>query len=686
MMEPELLILDDSLSAVDAKTEEAILQALKTSRENETTIITSHRLSAIQHAHIIIVMHEGTVVEKGTHEELMSLRGRYYEMYELQQLEQQVEKGECSMEKQPTFSRKEQAAILKRLLRYLIPHKKAVVIALALLVLTVTGDVLGPYLIKIFLDDHVAIGNFETKPILILAISYAVIQILNVIISYLQLVKFQEIALKIIQQLRIDVFTKIHQLGMRYFDRVPAGSIVSRATNDTEAIKDMFVGVLISFVQAGFLIVGVYIAMFLMNPVLALFALVLLPIVIYIIYLYRKYSSVVYMEMREKLSELNAKLAESLSGMSIVQAFRQEKRFNDEFDDINEKHYKAMMDNTKLNSLLLRPVVDLVYFAAIVLLLLYFGKTSLETAVEIGVVYAFITYINRFFEPINQVMERLAIFQQALVAASRVFILLDEEELEPMQQNLAGKISDGRIEFKDVTFSYDGQKDVLKNISFTVNPGETVALVGHTGSGKSSIINLLMRFYEFEKGDICIDGQSIKAFSQEEIRHKLGLVLQDPFLFYGTIESNIRLYNKELTDIDVEKAAEFVQADQFINTLPDKYKQKVTERGSTFSSGQRQLLAFARTIATNPKVLVLDEATAAIDTETEVAIQHSLEKMRKGRTTIAIAHRLSTIQDAEQILVLHQGEIKERGTHQELLAQQGLYYKMYLLQNGITSL
>ncbi|MCT6922932.1 ABC transporter ATP-binding protein [Metasolibacillus sp.] len=590
------------------------------------------------------------------------------------------------MEKQTTFSRKEQAAILKRLLRYLIPHKKAVVIALALLVLTVIGDVLGPYIIKVFLDDHVAIGDFETKPILVLAISYATIQILNVVISYLQLLKFQELALKIIQQLRIDVFSKIHQLGMRYFDRVPAGSIVSRATNDTEAIKDMFVSVLISFVQAGFLIIGVYVAMFLLNPVLALFALVLLPIVIYIIYLYRKYSSLVYMEMREKLSELNAKLSESLSGMSIVQAFRQEKRFNDEFDDINGKHFKAMMDNTKLNSLLLRPVVDLVYFAAIVLLLVYFGKTSLTTAVEVGVVYAFITYINRFFEPINQVMERLAIFQQALVAASRVFALLDEEELEPVQQNRAGQITDGRIEFKDVTFSYDGQKDVLKNISFTVNPGETVALVGHTGSGKSSIINLLMRFYEFEQGDICIDGESIKAFSQEEIRRKLGLVLQDPFLFYGTIDSNIRLYNKEITDIDVEKAAEFVQADRFINTLPDKYKQKVTERGSTFSSGQRQLLAFARTIATNPKVLVLDEATAAIDTETEVAIQQSLEKMRKGRTTIAIAHRLSTIQDAEQILVLHQGEIKERGTHQELLAQQGLYYKMYLLQNGIASL
>lgn len=590
------------------------------------------------------------------------------------------------MEKQPTFSRKEQSVILKRLIRYLLPHKKAVGVALLLLVLTVIGAVLGPYIIKIFLDDHLMVGNFETGPIVFLALSYIAIQLLNVLISYFQHMKFQEIALKIIQQLRIDVFSKIHKLGMRYFDQVPAGSIVSRATNDTEAIKDMFVSVLISFIQAGFLIVGMYIAMFLLNPVLAACALVLLPIIVYIIYLYRKYSSFVYMEMREKLSELNAKLAESLSGMSIIQAFHQEKRFNDEFDTINNKHFVAMMNNTKLNSLLLRPVVDLVYFAAIMLLLYYFGNASLQTTVEVGVVYAFISYINRFFDPINQVMERLAIFQQALVAASRVFMLLDDQELEPAQQNSSEKISNGLIEFKNITFSYDGQTDVLKNISFTVNPGETVALVGHTGSGKSSIINLLMRFYEFEQGDILIDGQSIKSYSQQELRQKLGLVLQDPFLFYGTIESNIRLHNHDLSSDDVRAAAEFVQADQFINKLPDKYKQKVTERGSTFSSGQRQLIAFARTVATNPKVLVLDEATAAIDTETEVAIQHSLEKMRKGRTTIAIAHRLSTIQDAEQILVLHQGEIKERGTHQELLAQKGLYHKMYLLQNGVESI
>lgn len=582
-----------------------------------------------------------------------------------------------------TISSKEQRVILRRLFRYLLPHKKLVGIALFLLVLTVLGDLVGPYLIKVFMDDYLTPRQIELKPITFLAISYFAIQVLNVVITYYQMLKFQELALKVIQQLRIDVFSKIHKLGMRYFDQVPAGSIVSRATNDTEAIKDMFVSVLISFVQAAFLIVGVYIVMFMMNAKLALAMLLLLPVILYIIYYYRKISSVVYMKMREKLGELNARLAESLSGMSIVQVFRQEKRFNDDFDRTNEEHFDAMMANMKMNSLLLRPIIDLVYFAAIVLLLFYFGWTSFDTAVEVGVVYVFITYMNRFFDPINQVMERLALFQQAIVAASRVFSLLDNEELEPKQKDEPIQVSNGKLEFKDVSFSYDGKQDVLKNISFTVNPGETVALVGHTGSGKSSIINLLMRFYEFERGDICIDGASIKSYPQQELRDKVGLVLQDPFLFYGTIDSNIRLYNEKLTLSDVKDAAEFVQAHDFIEALPDGYANKVTERGSTFSSGQRQLLAFARTIATNPKVLVLDEATAAIDTETEVGIQQSLEKMRKGRTTIAIAHRLSTIQDAEQILVLHKGEIVERGTHQELIAQKGLYEKMYLLQNGI---
>ncbi|MGE7931583.1 ABC transporter ATP-binding protein [Viridibacillus arvi] len=587
-------------------------------------------------------------------------------------------------EQKITLTGKEQWHVLKRLLTYLKPHKKSIVIALMLLLITVLGDIVGPLLIKIFMDDYLTPRHFPTNTLVILATTYIGIQILNSVISYLQMLRFNVLALKVIQQLRIDVYSKVHKLGMRYFDKTPAGSIVSRVTNDTEAIMEMFVSVLIGFVQSCFLVIGVYIAMFALNWKLALATVILLPILFCIVYIYRKYSAFYYMDMRERLSQLNAKLAESLSGMSIVQAFRQEKRFRDEFDEINEKHYKAVMSSIKLDGLLLRPVIDLVYAFGLILMLSFFGITSFSEPVEIGVIYAFVSYINRFFEPINQVMQRLSIFQQAIVSASRVFTLLDDKELDPQQlDDSSVKISDGHIEFRDVTFSYDGKTDVLKDISFTVKPGETVALVGHTGSGKSSIINLLMRFYEFERGEILIDGQSIKNFPKQTLRQQMGLVLQDPFLFYGNIESNIKLFNENMSEEDVKAAAEFVQADLFIESMLNGYKHLVSERGSTFSSGQRQLIAFARTIATNPKVLVLDEATATIDTETEVAIQASLDKMRQGRTTIAIAHRLSTIQDAEQILVLHHGEIVERGTHQELLAKNGLYHKMYQLQNGL---
>lgn len=587
-------------------------------------------------------------------------------------------------DKQPQLTGKDQWVVFKRLLGYLKPHKKVIAIALLLLILTVTGDILGPYLIKTYMDDFLTPRYFPTGPLVGLALGYIFIQVGNVIVSYFQLLTFQKLALKIIQQMRIDVFSKVHKLGMRYFDKTPAGSIVSRVTNDTEAIKDMFVSVLVGFVQSGFLVIGVYIAMFILNVKLALVTTILLPILAIIILTYRKYSSVVYQDLRERLSQLNAKLAESLQGMTMIQAFRQEDRLQDEFNEINDSHWKAGRRNIKLDSLLLRPAIDLVYALAIIMVLSYFGITSMNNIVEVGVIYAFVTYIDRFFEPINQVMQRLSIFQQAIVAASRVFKLLDETDLAPKQQNVeTAKIEQGKIEFQNITFSYDGKTDVLKDISFTAEPGQTVALVGHTGSGKSSIINLLMRFYEFEQGDIKIDGHSVKDFKSAEMRDKVGLVLQDPFLFYGDIESNIRLHASDMTDSAVQEAAEFVQANNFIEKLPNAYKQKVTERGSTFSSGQRQLVAFARTIATNPKILVLDEATANIDTETEVAIQSSLEKMRKGRTTIAIAHRLSTIQDAELILVLHHGEIVERGTHQELLNQKGLYHKMYLLQNNV---
>ncbi|MDQ1146616.1 ATP-binding cassette subfamily B multidrug efflux pump [Bacillus sp. SORGH_AS 510] len=587
------------------------------------------------------------------------------------------------MDEKIQLSEREQRKILFRLLSYTKPHKKMISVAFVLLLLTTIGDIVLPIIVKIFIDDYLTPGKLEFQPLLVLGSVYMGIQVVKAILLFFQFVKFQEIALYIIQQLRIDVFAKVQALGLRYFDKTPAGSIVSRVTNDTEAIKDMFVTVLATFIQSGFLLTGIFIAMFILNVKLAFICVIILPILIFVMSLYRKLSSRFYLDMRERLSQLNAKLSESLQGMSIIQVFRQEKRLRTEFGDINEKHYNAGMKNIKIDGLLLRPAIDLIYTFALILVLSFFGITSFQHSVEIGVIYAFINYLDRFFEPVNQMMMRLSLYQQAIVAGSRVFKLLDEEDLAPSQkEEKTISLDEGRIEFRNLSFSYDGKRDVLKDITFTANPGETVALVGHTGSGKSSIINLMMRFYEFERGEILIDGASIRDFTKPELREKMGLVLQDPFLFYGTVKDNIRLHNEGMTDEQVEAAARFVQAHTFIEKLDDGYNHKVVERGSTFSSGQRQLIAFARTIAANPKILVLDEATANIDTETEEAIQTALAKMRKGRTTIAIAHRLSTIQDADLILVLHQGEIVERGTHQELLALGGLYHKMFLLQNG----
>ncbi|MCQ6276293.1 ATP-binding cassette domain-containing protein [Bacillus sp. V3B] len=580
------------------------------------------------------------------------------------------------------YNSKKQRNVLFRLLSYTKPHLKTILFAFLLLMIATVADILGPILVKIFIDEYLTPKYLPYGPVWTLGATYLGIQIINVMVSYVQLFKFQEIALKIIQQIRLDVYAKVQTLGLKYFDKTPAGSMVSRVTNDTEAIKEMFVTVIATFIQNGFFLIGIFIAMFTLNVQLALFCFVLIPLILFIMWTYQKYSSRYYQDMRERLGELNAKLSESLQGISMIQVFRQEKRLREEFASINEKHYEAGMKNIKVEGLLLRPAVDLLYVFALVLVLSFFGINSFNSPIEIGVLYVFINYLDRFFEPVNAMMMRLSMYQQAIVAADRVFTLLDETELAPQQQAENNQIQDGKIEFRDVCFSYDGDRDVLKHISFTAKPGETVALVGHTGSGKSSIINILMRFYEIERGEVWIDGKSIKYYSIEELRGKMGLVLQDPFLFFGTIKDNIRLYQQNMSDKKIKKAAEFVQAHHFIEKLADGYDHQVVERGSTLSSGQRQLIAFARTIAMNPKILVLDEATANIDTETEEEIQGALEKMRKGRTTIAIAHRLSTIQDANLILVMHQGEIVERGTHQQLLAEKGLYYKMFLLQNG----
>ena len=390
---------------------------------------------------------------------------------------------------------------------------------------------------------------------------------------------------------------------------------------------------------------------------------------------------VIIEKTRALLSDINAKLSESIEGIHIIQAFNQEKRLKKEFDAINEEHLIYASRSISLDSLFLRPAMSLLKLLAYAVLMAYFGYRGIYLGITAGTMYAFIQYVNRLFDPLIEVTQNFSTLQTSMVSAGRVFALIDERTYEPEQRDTAAKVTEGNIRFENVSFSYDGKHQILDNISFSVNKGETIAFVGSTGSGKSSIINVLMRFYEFQSGRVLLDGVDIRDYSQAELRKNIGLVLQDPFLYHGTIKSNIAMY-QDLTDEEIKAAAEFVDANHFIDKLPEGYDSPVSERGSSFSTGQRQLLAFARTVASQPKILILDEATANIDSETEAIVQNSLAKMRQGRTTIAIAHRLSTIQDANCIYVLDKGRIIEHGSHEELLVLGGTYHKMYSLQAG----
>ena len=578
---------------------------------------------------------------------------------------------------------KDQFSVLIRLLKYTLPFKWLMTLAFSMLVISTAMGVMTPYLVMIFIDNYLIKAHFPETDIMFLILAFVLVNVVQVITTYCQIYLLQKLAFKVIQQLRIDTFEKIGKLGMKYFDKVPSGSVVSRLTNDTQAIVDMFTNVLGTFLMALFMVVSSFVMMFILDVKLAFIALVFMPMIVGILLLYRKYSARYFSSARALLSDMNAKLSESIEGMKIIQVFNQEKRLRQEFESINQSHYQYNMKNIKLDGLLLRPAIDMIYILSIIVILTYFGFLSFEASVSAGVIFAFIQYMERFFEPINQVSQSLNIFQQALVAASRVFTLMDDDRLEPVQnENENLSIDNGVVEFSHVSFSYDGVTQVLDDISFKVDAGTTTAIVGHTGSGKSSIINLLMRFYEFTKGDITIDQASIKELPKSEMKELVGLVLQDPFIFYGTVKSNIQLYDRNMTFNKVKWAAEFVNAHEFIEALPHAYDEKVSEKGADFSSGQRQLLAFSRTMAKTPKILILDEATANIDSTTESVIQDSLASMRSGRTSIIIAHRLSTIQDADQILVLNKGKIVERGNHDSLVKLNGIYHKMYQLQNS----
>lgn len=568
-----------------------------------------------------------------------------------------------------------------RLMRYMLRYKGLSILALLFILMTSIVATAIPLLAQYYIDHYIT-KNIAKAGLYILVIYFGIF-ILRVVFTFLGEYYFAKVAHSIVRDLRNDSFANLQKLGMSYFDKTPVGSVVSRLTNDTQAVADMFGTIFSSFLNTILMFVVTLSAMIALSWQLTIYMILFIPVMVGSVYLYQKLSSRLVEISRAKISEMNTKLSESIEGMKIIQAFNQEQRLIDEFGEVNNEHLRYYTKSLKVDSLLLRPAMALFKVLAYGVIVMYFGLSFESAGFTAGIIYAFIQYTNQLFNPLIELMQNFSILQTSIISAGRVFTLIDNEEYEPEQKESDHKISRGDIEFKNVSFSYDGKRDVLKNISFSVKNGESIAFVGATGSGKSSIMNLFLRFYDYDRGEILIDGVNIKDYSSKELRNSVGLVLQDPFLYHGTVESNIKMYNESLTREDVIEASKFVDAHNFIDKLEDKYDSLVTERGSTFSSGERQLLTFARTIASKPKILILDEATANIDSETEELIQNSLEKMRKGRTTIAIAHRLSTIQDSNCIYVLDKGEIIESGTHDELIALKGNYYKMYQLQAGM---
>lgn len=521
----------------------------------------------------------------------------------------------------------------------------------------------------------------EGRHIVYLLCLYFVLLMAATVFQYGQRYYLQMTANRIIQKMRKDVFAHIQRLPIGYFDRLPAGKIVARVTNDTEAIRELYVTVLATFFTSMIYITGIFIALFLLDVRLATVCLLLVPILAVWMKVYRKYASEYNHVIRSRLSDINAMINESIQGMTIIQAFQRQKETEREFDELNEAYFTYQNKLLNLNALLSHNLVGVLRNVAFVALIWHFGGNALDGhAISLGVLYAFVDYLNRLFQPVTGMVNQFANLEQALVAANRVFSLLDE----PGDDVYDGEMPryKGNVVFENVSFGYKEGEYVLKDISFTAKQGETVALVGHTGSGKSSVMNVLFRFYDIQKGRILIDGIDLRTLPKQVMRKQMAIVLQDPFLFTGTIATNVSLHDPRISRDKVEKALRDIGADPLLKSLPNGVDEPVREKGSTLSSGERQLISFARALAFDPTILVLDEATAHIDTETEAVIQQALDVLKQGRTTFIIAHRLSTIKNADQILVLDRGTIVERGTHDELMKKKGKYYQMYQLQQG----
>lgn len=565
-----------------------------------------------------------------------------------------------------------------RLIAYMKPYAHWVIFALLLVLGLTAFDLYRPMLVGDAIDAFGANGDYDV--IIATAIKYAVVLALSFAFNIAQTWILQKTGQNIILQMRKDLYRHIQSLGSRYFDITPVGKLVTRVTNDVEALNEMYSGILVQLFRNIVKIVGLAGVMLVLDVRLAAISFVLMPLVIGLTVLCQKIARNIYRLYRTRLTDINTFLSEHLSGMRIIQIFgRQERKF-EEFHDKNTKLYKAFYREMLMYAVF-RPLIYILSILSLMIVLWFGSRNVFDEIISVGTLYIFSNYIRSFFDPIQELAEQFSTLQSSIASAEKIFTVMDEDEFIPEVENpkQPDKIT-GKIEFDHVWFAYDGENYVLKDVSFVINPGEKVAFVGATGAGKSSILNLIGRYYDIQKGHIYIDGIDIRQLSKKQLRSAIGQMQQDVFIFEGDVAYNIRLNDDNITDAQVKAAAEYVNASHFIEKLPQGYHEPVTERGATFSAGERQLLSFARTLAHNPSILVMDEATANIDTETEILIQEALEKLMDGRTTIMVAHRLSTIQHADCIMVMHKGRICERGTHRELLEQDGIYRKLYELQ------
>ena len=565
-----------------------------------------------------------------------------------------------------------------RLIAYMKPYANWVIFALLLVLGLTAFDLYRPMLVGDAIDTFGANGDYDV--IIATAIKYAVVLALSFAFNIAQTWILQKTGQNIILQMRKDLYRHIQSLGSRYFDITPVGKLVTRVTNDVEALNEMYSGILVQLFRNIVKIVGLAGVMLVLDVRLAAISFVLMPLVIGLTVLCQKIARNIYRLYRTRLTDINTFLSEHLSGMKIIQIFgRQERKF-EEFHDKNTKLYKAFYREMLMYAVF-RPLIYILSILSLMIVLWFGSRNVFDEIISVGTLYIFSNYIRSFFDPIQELAEQFSTLQSSIASAEKIFTVMDEDEFIPEVENpkQPDKIT-GKIEFDHVWFAYDGENYVLKDVSFVINPGEKVAFVGATGAGKSSILNLIGRYYDIQKGHIYIDGIDIRQLSKKQLRSAIGQMQQDVFIFEGDVAYNIRLNDDAITDAQVKAAAEYVNASHFIEKLPQGYHEPVTERGATFSAGERQLLSFARTLAHNPSILVMDEATANIDTETEILIQEALEKLMDGRTTIMVAHRLSTIQHADCIMVMHKGRICERGTHRELLEQDGIYRKLYELQ------